>query len=148
MENEVKSGLETMPKEIAGRAHVVELQGGASFVVVKKWSFAKFQMIAKWISDLVNTASAEDKATIESGDAFKIATMAVSRWGEKVISFLKLCVRQEDDEKVTPDLDLEDVVAMLAATIELNFTEGFKKKAQRLMGAFRQQSPAGDPSTP
>lgn len=147
-ETEKDAGLDQLPVALVTRGQVVELEGAkGKHVVVTKWTLSKSQLIVKWVSELFEKASVEDKKTLDSGDVLKIATMAMSTWGDRLIVFLKLCVRRDDEALITPDLELEDALGILVAVIEMNFTDGMKKKVARLMEALPRKSAEGGSST-
>ena len=57
--------------------------------------------------------------------------------GKEVFGLVSLCVREEDAHKINGEMDLEELLCVVDAVVDLNVTERLVKKVKSLVGTFQ-----------
>jgi len=131
------AGLEVLPEAIARRHCVVSLSERGETVIVERWSLSKMLYVFEYVASFLKGVPNEELLKFK-GQPFEIALRFIRLIGDKATGFLQLVVREEDRDRVTEDLPAEDALEILQAVVDLNFSEGFLKKATVLGERFRQ----------
>lgn len=124
-----------METSLGKEARAVPLSDGGE-VVVGRWSWTKSMLVFDEISSLLDGANKEELLKLRGTNTYGVAVAALKIFGARLLSILRISVRETDQAKIVDEMSLEDVVAVFTAVLELNLTEGFRKNVLGLWRSF------------
>ncbi len=121
------------------RSRIVELSDGET-VTVKKWSYVRALEMMKFLGDSWKELLTARAAMAAASNLEEAISSTLKFLGPKALQMVRLSV--DKPEVVHEDIDLEDMLELLQATLELNLTERMVKKAKALLGKLKSFLPA------
>ena len=131
-------GRQSLPEALGKFDRTITLSEEKGTVVVPKWAWRKSVKVLRELSRIIKGVGEERAAMLRGKNTLEVVSTALDLFGEEMIPFLKICVREKDADKVTEDLQVEDVFSLLEAVIELNMKEGLTKKVVGLWKQFKR----------
>lgn len=128
-------GRQSLPDALGEFDRTITLSGEKGTVVVPKWAWRKSVKVLRVLARMLQDVGEERAAMLRGKNTLEVVSTALDLFGEEMIPFLKVSVREKDADKVTEDLEVEDVLTILEAVIELNMKEGLTKK---VLGLWKQ----------
>ena len=133
-------GRQSLPDALGEFDRTITLSEEKGTVVVPKWAWRKSVKVLRELSRIIKDVGEERAAKLRGKNTLEVVSTALDLFGDEMIPFLKVCVREKDADKVTEDLQVEDVFSILEAVIDLNMKEGLTKKVVGLWKQFRAKT--------
>ncbi|MCJ2530758.1 MAG: hypothetical protein LN413_00350, partial [Candidatus Thermoplasmatota archaeon] len=127
------------PQALEGRQLMVRLVTTTGVhVVVDRWSWVKVQAMVKLVFEVFRQKSDQEMSEILEGEVVDIASNVFDLLGDRVFVVIRESVRPEDRKHITPEMDAEDVLNLLDATLQVNegFIASIKKKGPAILRQF------------
>ncbi len=126
-----------VPAAVSKRSRLVKLPSGIELTVLK-WSFTRALEVMEFVDGQLKNVPKELTDKIFKGSAFSMAMATMQLLGGQMLGVVRLSVEKDQRHLVTGEMDVDDVMTLVDAVLEMNMTETLTKKTLALWKRFER----------